>query len=112
MSRNPGAQMSSMLHMSRSPDPDVQFEMSKCPVCPAPFLHPAAVYTVCWTPRGDMWESSILLPSIHPQRSALFFQTIGSSLNYYEPDYVRVTCYIPKFLEFYAANLGKTFKRF
>ena len=38
------------------------------------------------------------------KRSALFFQTISSSLNYYEPDYVRVTCYIPKFLEFYAAN--------
>ena len=28
MSRNPGAQMSSMLHMSRWPDPDVQLQMS------------------------------------------------------------------------------------
>ena len=36
MSRNPGAQMSSMLHMSKSPDPDVQLQISKCPVCPAP----------------------------------------------------------------------------
>ena len=67
MSRNPGAQMSSMLHMSRWPDPDVQLQMSKCPVCPAPVLHPAAVYTICWTPRGEVWESSILLPWIHPQ---------------------------------------------
>ena len=49
--------------------PEVQLQMYnfKCPVCPVPVLFPAAVYTICWTPRGDVWESSILLPSIHPQ---------------------------------------------
>ena len=42
--------------------------------------------------------------SVGKKRTAQLLKQVSSSLNYYEPDYVRVTCYIPKFLEFYAAN--------